>query len=110
MDVFAGLWLSQVPKERLKEFFTSLHQCLTLGARVILLDNSARQCDRFPIRSSDENGNTYQTRALETGTTHRVLKNFPTLEELKQTTGPFGEFQNYIDPENSWLFQYVFKK
>jgi len=38
------------------------------------------------------------------------LKNFPALKELKQTTGPFGEFQNYIDLENFWPFQYVFKK
>ena len=107
---FAGLWFSHVPKERLKEFFTSLHQCLISGVRVILLNNSARGCDRFPITSSDENGKTYQTRALGTGTTHQILKNFPALKELKQTTGPFGEFQNYIDLENFWPFQYVFKK
>ena len=25
---FAGLWLSHVPRQRLKEFFCSLHQCL----------------------------------------------------------------------------------
>ena len=54
---FAGLWLSHVPKQRLKEFFTSLHQCLKPGARVILMDNSAIQCERFPITSTDENGN-----------------------------------------------------
>jgi demethylmenaquinone methyltransferase/2-methoxy-6-polyprenyl-1,4-benzoquinol methylase len=107
---FAGLWLSHVPKQRLKEFFTSLHQCLKPGARVILIDNSAIQCDRFPITSSDENGNTYQTRELESGTRHQVLKNFPTLEELKQTIEPFGEFHSYIDLKNFWLFQYVFKK
>ena len=41
---------------------------------------------------------------------HQVLKNFPTLEELKQTTEPFGEFHSYIDLKNFWLFQYVFKK
>ena len=107
---FAGLWLSHVPKQRLKEFFTSLHQCLKPGARVILIDNSAVQCDRFPITRSDENGNTYQTRELELGSSHHVLKNFPTLEELKQTTEPFGEFHSYIDLKNYWLFQYVCKK
>jgi len=107
---FAGLWLSHVPKQRLKEFFTSLHQCLRPGARVILIDNSAIQCDRFPITSSDKNGNSFQTRELESGSRHQVLKNFPTLEELKQTTEPYGEFQNYIDLKNFWLFQYVIKR
>ncbi len=107
---FAGLWLSHVPKERLTAFFTSLHQCLSPGSRVILIDNSAAQCDRFPITSTDKNGNTYQSRVLGSGATHKVLKNFPTLEELKQTTEPFGEFQNYVDLENFWLFQYALKK
>jgi hypothetical protein len=47
---------------------------------------------------------------LASGIRHQVLKNFPTLEELKQTTEPFGEFHRYIDLKNFWLFQYVFKK
>ena len=47
---------------------------------------------------------------LESGSSHQILKNFPTLEELKQTTEPFGEFHRYIDLKNYWLFQYVFKK
>jgi demethylmenaquinone methyltransferase/2-methoxy-6-polyprenyl-1,4-benzoquinol methylase len=104
---FAGLWLSHVPKQRMLEFFCALHQCLKPGATVVLLDNSAVQCKRLPISHQDEFGNTYQQRTLDSGNSYSVLKNFPDLDELKDTTAPFGEFKNYIDLENFWLFQYV---
>lgn len=103
---FAGLWLSHVPRQRLKEFFCSLHQCLRPGATVLLIDNAPAQLVEFPITRRDEFGNTYQNRTLDSGVTHEVLKNFPSLEELRAMTEPFGEFQNYVDLENFWLFQY----
>ena len=107
---FAGLWLSHVPRQRLNEFFCSLHQCLRPGAVVVLLDNSPAQCAQFPLSKADEWGNTYQMRELDSGNTHRVLKNFPALDELKQVVAPFGKFQNYISLENFWLFQYTVHK
>ena len=55
----------------------------------------------------DEWGNTYQERCLDSGNCYSVLKNFPTLDQLKNYTAPFGEFSNFIDLENFWLFQYV---
>lgn len=107
---FAGLWLSHVPKQRLNEFFCALHQCLEPGAVVVLIDNTSVQSERLPLDSQDLHGNTYQRRTLDSGSTHRVLKNFPTLDELKKCTQEFGEFQNYIDLENFWLFQYTCKR
>lgn len=107
---FAGLWLSHVPRQRLNEFFCSLHQCLRPGAVVVLLDNSPAQCVQWPLTQADEQGNTYQIRELDSGSTHRVLKNFPALDELKRVIAPFGEFQNYISLENFWLFQYTVHK
>ena len=104
---FAGLWLSHVPRQRMKEFFCALHQCLRPGAIVVLMDNTAAQCERFPVSHEDEWGNTYQERCLDSGNCFSVLKNFPTLDELKNYTAPFGEFSNFIDLENFWLFQYV---
>lgn len=107
---FAGLWLSHVPKQRLNEFFCSLHQCLRPGAVVVLLDNSLAQCDQFPLIETDAQGNTYQLRELDSGSIHRVLKNFPAMDELKQVIAPFGQFRNYISLENFWLFQYTVRK
>jgi demethylmenaquinone methyltransferase/2-methoxy-6-polyprenyl-1,4-benzoquinol methylase len=106
---FIGLWLSHVPKQRIHNFLDSLHQCLKPGATVVMLDNSLAQCKRLPIVRHDDYGNSYQDRQLDSGETHRILKNFPTLDELRAWVGEDGEFQNYIDLENFWLFQYTLR-
>ncbi|MBT7371087.1 MAG: class I SAM-dependent methyltransferase [Gammaproteobacteria bacterium] len=103
---FAGLWLSHVPKQRMAEFFSSLHQCLKPGARVILIDNSVAQCQRLPITFTDEWGNTFQDRQLDNGETYRVLKNFPTVEELEHWVSAFGDPEDYVELEQFWLYQY----
>ena len=38
--VFAGLWLSHIPKENLKAFVVSLHGYLVAGTKVLFIDNS----------------------------------------------------------------------
>ena len=37
----------------------------------------------LPLSRSDAQGNTYQLRRLDDGSTHEVLKNFPTESELR---------------------------
>ncbi len=105
--VFAGLWLSHVPKNKLKCFIDSIYQLVGNGARVIFLDNSHAQCSRLPISYTDEDGNTYQDRALDNGQTYRVLKNFPSREELLELVAESGEQPQFLQLENFWLFEYT---
>jgi demethylmenaquinone methyltransferase/2-methoxy-6-polyprenyl-1,4-benzoquinol methylase len=105
--LFAGCWLSHVPKKRLNEFLDTVHQRLTPGALILLLDNSSAQCVRLPLSFTDESGNTYQDRTLDDGSIHRVLKNFPTEEELLDLTRLRGTDHKFISLEHYWLFQYV---
>jgi len=104
---FAGLWYSHVPRQRADEFLSGLHQALLPGATVLFIDNSAAQCNRLPLSDTDECGNTYQDRVLETGGSHRVLKNFPTQKELLEATQDYGEDFYFLELENFWLFQYA---
>src|SRR5512147_150339 len=53
------------------------------GARVVLVDNTDAQCARLPIAERDRAGNGFQLRTLPDGSTHRVLKNFPSEAELR---------------------------
>ena len=103
---YAGLWLSHVPIGRRREFLASLHRLLAPGSRVVVLDNSAVQCRELPIAERDDEGNTYQHRRLKDGSVHRVLKNFPTREELEALVAPFGARPEYRDLQNFWLFAY----
>jgi demethylmenaquinone methyltransferase/2-methoxy-6-polyprenyl-1,4-benzoquinol methylase len=103
---FAGLWLSHVPKQRLRGFLECLHSILRPGATVLFLDNSPIQRIRLPIAHTDAEGNTYQDRVLEDGTVHRVLKNFPSEAELLDATSATGQHHKYVCMDNFWLFQY----
>lgn len=103
---FAGLWLSHVPVERRREFLSSLHRRLSPGAKVVLIDNSVVQLGDFPIAERDAHGNTWQLRRLKDGTMHRVLKNFPSREELEAMIAGFGARPAWRGLANFWLFEY----
>ena len=44
---------------------------------------SRKDSDGNPVSHRDAEGNTYQERLLDDGTTHQIVKNFPTAEELR---------------------------
>jgi demethylmenaquinone methyltransferase/2-methoxy-6-polyprenyl-1,4-benzoquinol methylase len=103
---FAGLWISHVPVERRCEFLTSLHARLVPGAPVVLVDNTEAQCERLPIAGRDAAGNTYQQRTLPDGSTHRVLKNFPSEAELRSMVDRIGTRPQYWRGAHFWVFCY----
>jgi demethylmenaquinone methyltransferase/2-methoxy-6-polyprenyl-1,4-benzoquinol methylase len=103
---FAGLWISHIPKQQLKQFLKGLQRCLQPGSTVVFIDNSLAQCQRLPISFTDEYNNTYQDRQLDDKSLHRVLKNFPAEKELMEATASFGSNHKYLQLENFWLFQY----
>jgi demethylmenaquinone methyltransferase/2-methoxy-6-polyprenyl-1,4-benzoquinol methylase len=80
---FAGFWWSHVPRQRMAEFTASLHARLDKGARVVMFDNLYVDGNSTPIVESDAAGNTYQMRELADGSRFRVLKNFPSKDELR---------------------------
>jgi demethylmenaquinone methyltransferase/2-methoxy-6-polyprenyl-1,4-benzoquinol methylase len=79
----AGFWWSHVPKALLRSFLTGLHQAFAPGATMAFIDNAYVEGSSTPLSRRDTNGNTYQRRTLDDGSTHEVLKNFPTEEELR---------------------------
>ena len=104
---FAGLWISHVPVERRREFLSGLHARLAPGARVVLLDNTEAQCERLPISERDAAGNSYQMRPLPDGTTHRVLKNFPSEGELRSMIDGIGTAAQYWRGAHFWVLRYT---
>lgn len=104
---FAGFWISHVPKARLREFLTGLHAALTPGATVVLLDNRYVEGSSTPISERDAEGNTYQIRLLRDGTAHRILKNFPSEEEMREALdGRYSELR-YTAWQYYWAIRYV---
>ena len=85
---FAGFWWSHVPRGKIGEFVASLHARLAPGARVVMLDNRFVAGNSTPVVEVDAAGNTYQLRTLADGSRFRVLKNYPTPQELRDLFGP----------------------
>jgi ubiquinone/menaquinone biosynthesis C-methylase UbiE len=104
---FAGFWWSHVPRERLDEFLRGLHRVLVPGAKVVFLDNRFVEGSSTPISGQDEHGNAYQSRTLEVGSVHRVLKNFPSGQALRETVAGVASEVAYREWQYFWALEYV---
>lgn len=104
---FAGFWWSHIPQEQLAGFLAGLHRVLEPGATIVFLDNRFVPGSSTPIADSDSAGNTYQIRILDDGSTHRVLKNFPTREQLLATVSPYSTSCKYLEWEYFWALEYT---
>lgn len=103
---FAGFWFSHVPRARQRAFLQGLGAVLAPGATVVLLDNRYVVGSSTPIAETDAQGDSYQSRALGDGTTHRVLKNFPSEQQLHAVLEGLGERLEWTELEYYWLAQY----
>ena len=103
---FAGFWFSHVPRSRVREFLLGFNAALEPGATVVLLDNLYVEGSSTPIGETDNEGNTYQARRLEDGTTHRLIKNFPSQEELRAVTAGLATQVKYKSWRYYWALQY----
>jgi SAM-dependent methyltransferase len=78
----SAFWWSHIPRAKLRAFLGGFHQALAPGARVVFMDNVYAEGSSTPIARTDKHGDSYQTRTLEDGSTHEVIKNFWTQAEL----------------------------
>jgi SAM-dependent methyltransferase len=104
---FAGFWWSHVKKSGIAQFVRNLAQHVEPGAVVAILDNSWAPGSSTPISRRDNEGNTYQMRALASGEQFEVLKNFPTGEELAEAVRPVASEAHLESLHYYWLL--VFK-
>jgi SAM-dependent methyltransferase len=103
---FAGFWWSHVPREELAAFLRGFHASLAPGARVLFVDNRYVEGSNTPISRRDETGNTYQLRSLEDGSTHEVLKNFPTVRELRASVANSADEVEVTELPYYWCLSY----
>jgi len=104
---FAGFWWSHIPLDRIDPFLRGLHRALQPGAKVIVLDNLFVPGSSTPISARDAQGNSYQQRPLADGSTHRVLKNFPTEAELLAAVAPHAQAATYHAWDYFWALEYT---
>ena len=101
-SAFAGFWWSHVPRQQIARFLASLRARLEPGATVLLLDNLFVEGNSTPISEVDADGNTYQLRTLSDGSSFRVMKNYPSKDELRALLPGI----HYRALQYHWLAQY----
>jgi demethylmenaquinone methyltransferase/2-methoxy-6-polyprenyl-1,4-benzoquinol methylase len=79
----AAFWWSHLTRADLSRFLDGFHQRLKPGSLVVFIDNNYVEGSSTPISRRDADGNTYQLRQLDDGSTTEVLKNFPTDEAIR---------------------------
>jgi demethylmenaquinone methyltransferase/2-methoxy-6-polyprenyl-1,4-benzoquinol methylase len=103
---FAGFWWSHVPLARLPGWIESLHARLEPGARVVMLDNRFVAASSSPISRCDADGNTYQRRTLDDGSTYEVLKNFPRRDAALAAIGARARDPQWTEHPHYWVLSY----
>lgn len=106
-SAFAGFWYSHIPKTRIREFLAGLHAALAPGAKVVFLDNRFVEGSSTPVSEQDDEGNTYQVRRLDDGSSHRVLKNFPSQLELSRSLEGIGADLQFHEWQYFWAIEYA---
>lgn len=103
---FAGCWWSHVPRQRLSAWVDRLHTRLAPDALVVVLDNRFVPAHSTPLHRQDAEGNTFQLRPLDDGSTHEVVKNFPTAHEVAALMGPRARGLQFIPFTHYWVMLY----
>ena len=101
--LFAGFWWSHVPLARLDAFLATATRSVARGALIAFLDNRYVEGSSTAISRRDEEGNSYQQRRLDDGSSHEVLKNFPSEGELIRRASRHGCGANVEQLEHYWL-------
>jgi len=104
--LFAGFWWSHVPVARIDLFLEKTANTVAPGALIAFLDNRYVEGSSTPVSRTDAEGNGYQTRKLDDGSTHEVLKNFPSEGELIRRASAHGWGANVELLEHYWLLSF----
>jgi demethylmenaquinone methyltransferase/2-methoxy-6-polyprenyl-1,4-benzoquinol methylase len=104
--LFAGFWWSHIPLGKLDFFLQSISSSIGPGGLIAFLDNSYVAGSSTALSRRDAEGNSYQMRKLDDGSTHEVLKNFPAEGELIQRASRHGWGAHVDSFQHYWLLTY----
>jgi len=102
-----AFWWSHIPKQRLRKFLMDLHRSFSVSCEVLVMDNRYVEGNSTPLSRTDEDGNTYQTRKLLDGSSHELIKNFPTETELLQSLHGIATNIKFEYLQHYWTMRYT---
>jgi 2-polyprenyl-3-methyl-5-hydroxy-6-metoxy-1,4-benzoquinol methylase len=105
-SVFGGFIWSHIPLQSIDKFLRILNSFTSPDGTIVLMDNNFVQGSNSPITYTDEDENTFQTRRLEDGTMHLIMKNFPTENFLREKLADMAFDIQYIKLKYFWILCY----
>lgn len=104
--VFGGFIWSHILLQELDRFIDKIESFLKPNGTIVFIDGNpvkGTNHDLKNISKTDDYGNTYQTRKLENGTSHLVLKNFPTKDFLIQKLSRIATEIDVVNLRYYWI-------
>lgn len=104
--LFGGFIWSHILRQDLDDFLYKIRSFLKPASTVAFIDSKqviGGSHDSKTITKTDDLGNTYQQRKLENGTSHIILKNFPSQDFLFQKLSKFFTSIDYINLDYYWI-------
>jgi len=105
--LFGGFIWSQIKLQDLNSFISIVNDLVESSGTIVFMDNIYVEGSNHPISEKDAEGNTYQVRTLENGTKHKVLKNFPTEEFIRQLLVGKATNIEFITLRYYWFLKYT---
>ena len=105
-SLFGGFIWSHIKLQDLNRFISIINSQVERGGTVGFIDNSYVEGSNLPVTETDEFGNTYQTRTLENGTVHKVIKNFPSESFITQLLMDKVSDFNFVNLQYYWILTY----
>jgi 2-polyprenyl-3-methyl-5-hydroxy-6-metoxy-1,4-benzoquinol methylase len=104
--LFGGFIWSHILLQHLDRFLDTMKTLVKPGGVIVFADSNpvpGTKHDLREISHTDAQGNTYQTRMLDDGTDHEVLKNFPAQDFLIEKLSRIGADIAYLELEYYWV-------
>lgn len=105
-SLFGGFIWSHIKLQDLNNFVDTANGLVENGGTIVFMDNNYVEGSSLPLAEKDDLGNTYQTRILENGTTHKVLKNFPSEVFIRQLLMHKAADIHFINLQYYWILKY----
>ncbi|MDQ2720223.1 MAG: class I SAM-dependent methyltransferase [Bacteroidota bacterium] len=105
-SLFGGFIWSHIKLQDLNNFIDITNRLVKGDGTIVFMDNNYVEGSNLPITETDNLGNTYQTRKLDNGTTHKVLKNFPTKNFIQQLLADKLNNIDFISLQYYWILKY----
>ena len=102
-SLLGGFIWSHILLQDLDTFIHKVKGFVKASGTKVFIDNKYVLGSNHPISHTDEQGNTFQTRRLEDGSEHLVLKNFPTESFLKEKLKNVSAQIEVIELQYYWI-------